>query len=322
MAESNQTAFHISHFIIVGFPGIQDLPSRIILFTIFLLLYTVTVLENIIFITIIKVDEKLHSPMYILIFNLAVLDLSLPSVTIPNMLQYLLTDYKAIEFSACILQMFLFRVLNVAEGFMLAVMAYDRYQAICNPLRYHAVMTDKCTIRLSACCWIIAAVTAVPSTYSILSTPLCGHNLIFNFFCDNVSIIALACANPKLLSVITLCLGLIGMVTVLFFVVFSYTKILLLVLSVAKSEELWKAFSTCASHLLVIAVYIFATAFVAIFSRLPGISKDAVIMAGVIQNILPPLVNPMIYCLKTKEIRTSIRRLAKEISTKYKGIKY
>ncbi|XP_043938286.1 olfactory receptor 6N1-like [Protopterus annectens] len=311
MKEFNQTAAHVSYFIISGFPELQDWPSQTILFSVFLLIYIATLLENIMFVVIIKLDENLHSPMYAFIFQLALLDLSIPSVTVPEMLHYLLTKDNAIGFVACIFQMSLFRIFNTTEGLILTVMAYDRYQAICNPLHYHSVMTIKYASWLSIYCWTAAVATVVPSVYLTLVTPLCGRNVILNFYCDYSSITALACGDTRFHSAISLSLGLISMFTILGFVTFSYAQILLQVLGIASPEDRWKAFSTCASHLFVISVFMLVTVFVAICSRILNISDNAVIMAAVVQNILPPLANPIIYCLKTKEIRRSLVKLVK-----------
>ncbi|XP_043938287.1 olfactory receptor 6B1-like [Protopterus annectens] len=309
--EFNETTSQVSYFIIVGFPGLQDWPSRTALFSVFFVIYVVVLFENIVLMVIIKWDEKLHSPMYIFIFNLTLLDLTIPSVTIPKMLCYLMSDDNSIGFRTCIAQMTLFLIFNGAEGLILAAMAYDRYQAICNPLNYHSVVTNNIAIRLSLCCWTAAIASVSPSVYFILIKQFCGQNIIFYFFCNSASIAALGCSTSKTFSTITLFLGLVPTLVILFSVVFSYTKILLAVLAFGNSENRWKAFSTCASHLIVLAIFFLILAFVSIFSRVPGISADAVILAGVIQNIFPPLVNPIIYCLKTKEIRISIVRLMK-----------
>ncbi|XP_043938244.1 olfactory receptor 6N1-like [Protopterus annectens] len=312
MEEWNHNISSFTHFVIAGIPEIQDIKSRIILFVLFLVIYTITVIENLIFIIVIKSDHGLHSPMYLFICNLAILDLLIPSVTVPEMLYYLITEDRSIAFGPCITQMAFYLTFLVTEAVTLVVMAYDRYQAICNPLHYPTVMTTKHAFMLSALCWMVGCVRTIPYIYFVLNAPFCGPNRIEYFCCDYVSIMLLACADVSVESTYDKIVSLMLITVQLFLILFSYRKITVEVSKISSSEGQRKAFSTCASHLLVISVFYLAVVFVLISYSVPGFSEQVRTLAALVQNVLPPLANPVIYCIKTKEIRTSITKLIKK----------
>ncbi|XP_043938285.1 olfactory receptor 24-like [Protopterus annectens] len=311
MEQLNQSDFHVSHFIIIGLSGFEDWPSRIILFIFFLLTYTMTLLLNMVFLLIIKQNDHLHSPMYLLICNLALLDMCLPSVTVPRIMHELLWKDRLIGFISCVTQMGFFIYLNVTECILLAVMAYDRYQAICKPLHYHTAMTNRHVARLIIFCWIPGTLIGFHHVWVVLSLQFCGPNKIFDYFCDYMSVIILSCSNVTTYSFATVASALTIMILVICFIFFSYMKILISVSKVASTRGRQKAFSTCASHLTVIALFLFVEGGVLISSQIRGSSFNIAIIAGVFQNIFPPLMNPIIYCLKTKEIRITVIKLVK-----------
>ncbi|XP_043938243.1 olfactory receptor 6N1-like [Protopterus annectens] len=311
MEEWNLTASSVTNFIIAGIPRLQEVKSQTILFATLLLIYALTFTENIIFIIVITFDHALHSPMYLFICNVAFLDLLIPSVTIPEM-YYLITEDSSIAFGPCITQMALYLCFLGTESLMLVAMAYDRYQAICNPLLYPTAMTTKHAFMLSAFCWTIGSVRTVPHIYLVLTAPFCGPNRIEYFCCDYVSIILLACAEMSLQIMYDQIVSIIIVLAELFLIACSYVKIIAAVFRINSAEGRKKAFSTCASHLLVISVFYLVIAFVLISYSMPEFSEQVRSLAAVVQNIFPPLVSPIIYCLKTKEIRNSIRKLIKK----------
>nr|XP_015217297.1 PREDICTED: putative olfactory receptor 13C6 [Lepisosteus oculatus] len=275
MSTTNYTGSSITEFIIIGFPGLQDQGSKTILFFVFLVVYLIIVLGNLLIILIFVFDKSLHTPMYVLICNLAFLDISIPSITLPKMLARFMFDSSIISFEACFAQMFLFMSLGIAEGFLLTVMAYDRYLAICNPLHYPSKMTNSLAIKhvLTTThvlwCWVGGFLAKTIPTILAVRLPFCGPDKILHCWCDHFSILRLACANIVINSI----LGLTIALSVLFIPLF------LILLS-----------SAC--------IYI--------SYRVPGTAVDLRIMAAVFQNVIPPLVNPIIYCLRMKEIRTSL----------------
>ncbi|XP_043938241.1 olfactory receptor 2D2-like [Protopterus annectens] len=302
----NLSTTSVAYFTIAGIPGLHEMTSRIILFMFFLIIYTIAFIENFAIVIVIKVDHALHSPMYFLICNLAFLDLLIPSVTIPEMLYYIITEDRSIAFGPCVIQMACYLTFLVTECVILVVMAYDHYQAICNPLLYPTIMTTKHVVVLSAFCWMVGIVEAVLRVCFILNAPFCGPNKIEYFCCDYSSIILLACADVYVQSTYDKIMSLILVSLQVFLVLFSYGKIISAVLRISSAEGRRKAFSTCASHFLVIGVFYFVIAFVLISYGVPGFSEQVRTLAAIVQNIVPPLVNPVIYCAKTKEIRVSI----------------
>ncbi|XP_043938439.1 olfactory receptor 10A2-like [Protopterus annectens] len=313
--EPNLTMFHLSHFSLEGFLWLHDWQSNIILFAVFIVIYVASLTENAMFLLLIGLDERLHSPMYLFVCNLAMLDISIPTVTVPKILHYLLTDDTTIEFVSCVTQMCFFIYLNVTECLVLAVMAYDRYHAICSPLYYSVIMTMKHTTQLSIFCWVPGLLIVFFHIYIVLNVPFCGPNTITAYFCEYTSLMMLACADVSSYSFVPLILALAFMSLILCFIIITYIKILLSVIKVKSRMGHKKAFSTCASHLLIIVLYIFVQASVLISRFVSDTSVSIQVLAGIIQNIVPPLVNPIIYCLKTKEIRISFLRVLNKIFT-------
>ncbi|XP_043938239.1 olfactory receptor 6B1-like [Protopterus annectens] len=308
----NHNSSSITHFIIAGIPGIQDWKERIALAAVFFVIYTITVTENLIVIIVIITDSALHSSMYLIICNLAFLDLLIPSVTIPEMVYYLVTDERSIAFVPCILQMYCYVSFLITELLIIASMAYDRYQAICNPLHYHTVMTTKHTFMLSALCWAGGTIKTMVHLYFVLIATYCGPNKIDYFCCNYAPIILLACSEVYTHNEYTVVFSFIIIAVALTFILFSYVKIIASVLRTGSAKGHTKAFSTCGSHLLVISIFLVVISFLLISYAVEGISEQIRTLSAIVQNLVPPLINPIIYCLKTKEIRTSVTKMLKK----------
>ncbi|XP_039602330.1 olfactory receptor 6N1-like [Polypterus senegalus] len=309
MGSSNQTVTTISEFIVNGFSGLQDEQSQIIIFVLLFVIYIIVLLGNLSILILIKLDEALHTPMYMLISVLACVDICIPSVTVPKMLTNFVFHTKAILFGACFTQMVFYIGIGTMESFLLMVMAYDRYVAICNPLHYPTIMTTNHIVKLCFLCWIGGMMTPMVPLYLALRLPFCGPNIVLHSFCDYSAVVRLACADVTLNAIVSLTIAMSVLLIPLAFIVFSYFKIIRSVLKVASSEGRRKAFSTCAAHLFVITLFYLVAVFVFISYRISGFSTDARIMAAVLQNLIPPMVNPVIYCLKTKDIQKSFFRL-------------
>ncbi|XP_043927856.1 olfactory receptor 6N1-like [Protopterus annectens] len=311
MTEQNQTSLQITEFFIVCFPDLQDWQSQAILFAIFSVAYIIALLGNLLFIMTVLSDYMLHTPMYILICNLAVLDICIPSVTVPSMLSHFVLSNRLVAFSACFIQMILYLGLGTTESFTLMIMAYDRYYAICKPLHYPSVMTNRKAIQLSVVCWIVGMMAPIIPFYFSLKLPFCGPYKVHHCFCDYAAVVKLACADVSFLVDFGLIIALLVLLIPLFFIILSYTKIIMTLLKMSTSEGHWKAFSTCASHLFVISIFILVAVFVFVSYKTFDFSEDVRILGAVLQNIFPPMVNPIIYCLRTKEIRDSFFRTIK-----------
>ncbi|MBN3304105.1 O11H6 protein, partial [Amia calva] len=308
MADTNYTGSMVSEFVIVGFPGLQDRESKTILFAVFLTVYLLILLGNLLLIFILMLDTSLHNPMYLTICSLAIIDITLSTCTVPTMLAVFRSNPHTVSFSACFTQTYFFLALASIESFILLLMAYDRYVAICHPLHYPARMTIRFTLQLIVVCWLGGFLSPILFLILALTKRFCGPNIVLQCFCDYSGVLRLACGNVLLISYVSLSVGLSILLIPLFLILLSYVKILLSVLRISSSAGRAKAVSTCSSHLLVISVFFLTTAGVFISYRIPGTSVDSRVMGSVIQNVFPALMNPIIYCLRTKEIRDSLAK--------------
>ncbi|KAG2456982.1 OLFD protein, partial [Polypterus senegalus] len=301
----------VQQFILVGFPGFQDRESKLVFSIFFLVAYLLICLGNLTIIATFTLDENLHKPMYVLICNLAILDITFSSVTVPKLLAVFMFDFNMIPYAACFMQLFFYLALGTSESFLLMLMAYDRFVAICNPLLYPTIMTNKVILKQITLCWVGGLLTPVLPLILAFRLPFCGPNKVVHCFCDHSSVLRLACADILINSYVALTIALSVLLIPLAYIVFSYTRIIASVVKIATSEGRLKAFSTCGTHLLVICIFILTAAGVYISYRIPGTSEDIRIMAAVLQNVIPPLINPIIYCLRTKEIRDSFVKTVK-----------
>ncbi|XP_028657050.2 olfactory receptor 6N1-like [Erpetoichthys calabaricus] len=305
MSGMNPNTSVVQEFIIVGFPGFQDQDSKRIVSGVFLSAYLLILLGNLLIIFIFVKDESLHTPMYMLICSLAILDIILPSVILPKMLVVFMFDSKAISFVACFMQLLFYHGLITSESFLLGLMAYDRYMAICHPLHYPSLMTNTRVLKLIVCCWVGGLCGPILPVILAVRLPFCGPNMVVHCFCDHVSVVRLTCADITINSYVALTISLSTLFIPLTYILFSYIRIIHSVFKIASSEGRLKAFSTCGTHLLVISVFFLNAAGVSISYRVSSTSVDMRIMASVLQSVIPPLMNPIIYCLRTKEIRES-----------------
>ncbi|XP_043938254.1 olfactory receptor 6B1-like [Protopterus annectens] len=235
----------------------------------------------------------------------------IPTVTIPQLLYGLISYDNSISFGCCMAQMSFYVIFGTTEGFLLALMAFDRYQAICKPLHYPTVMTNKFVFILPLLCWTPGTCVSSIYIYFLLNTQFCGKNKVQYYFCDYSAILALACTDVFIADIFSLAISMTIMNMIFICILASYGKIIL-VIKAASSESRWKAFSTCASHLFVLLILIMVGVFVFISYRLPNFSDNDRIISAVFQNIVPPLANPIIYCFKTKEIRDSFLKILKK----------
>ncbi|XP_051632794.1 olfactory receptor 1509-like isoform X2 [Manacus candei] len=303
MARSNFS--QVTEFILLGLSDTREL--QVVLFTLFFLAYTMVLLGNLLIIVTVRTDPKLSSPMYFLLCNLSFLDICGTSVTVPRMLVDLLSHRKAIVFEGCIAQLFFLHFVGSSEMFLLAVMAYDRYTAICKPLHYTAIMSRWACWLLVCSCWAGGFLHSITQTWLTIQLPFCGPNTIDSYFCDVQPVIRLACADIYLTQwLMASNSGLISLGCFLLLLT-SYT-LLLLSLRGRLTQGHCKALSTCASHLLVVTLFFLPCIF--IYLRPPcTFPFDKYVC--VIYTILSPLMNPLIYTLRNNEVKESMQRLWK-----------
>ncbi|XP_048342671.1 olfactory receptor-like protein OLF1 [Sphaerodactylus townsendi] len=306
MAQWNQTT--VSEFILAGFT--DDPLLQIFLFIVFLAIYVITLLGNIGMIALIHLDSHLQTPMYFFLSNLSFSDLCYSTVIVPNTLVNFLTKKKSISFIGCATQFYFYAVFASVECLLLAAMAYDRYVAICNPLLYSVLMSRKVCIWLVLASYLVGCINGMIHTNTTFCLPFCTSNIIDHFFCDVPFILKLACSdttlNHILLFVISSLIGLCSFLIILI----SYVYILITIQKITSSEGRRKTFSTCASHLM--AVSLFYTTILFIYLK-PNSSYSARQdqIAAVFYTVVIPMVNPLIYSLRNKEVKDALKRIVK-----------
>nr|XP_033780619.1 olfactory receptor 1509-like [Geotrypetes seraphini] len=302
MAARNAT--RVTHFILLGVSSNPDL--QIVFFVLFLLMYTFTLAGNLLIVVTIYLDSQLHSPMYFFLCNLSLLDLSFSTVTVPRSLINFLMQSKTISFSDCIVQVFFLHFIGGTECFHLTLMAYDRYVAICNPLRYNTIMNRQLCLLLVVATWVGGLIHAFAQSLPVIQLPFCGPNEINHFFCDVHPLSLLACSSTFFSETADMVnTGSLGIVC--FSVVFiSYVYIISTVLKICSAEGRQKAFSTCASHLMVVTLFFGPGLF--IYMR-PTTTSAGDKLISVFYTIMTPWLNPFIYTLRNEKVKKSMKKL-------------
>ncbi|ELK24623.1 Olfactory receptor 1J2 [Myotis davidii] len=296
MRPENQSS--VSQFLLLGLPIPPGQQS--VFFTLFLGMYLTTVLGNLLIILLIRLDSRLHTPMYFFLSHLAFSDISLSSVTVPKMLMNMQTRQQSISYVGCISQMYFFILFVGLDNYLLAVMAYDRYVAICHPLHYTTIMREGPCVLLVAGSWILSCLHDLLHTLLLVRLSFVANNIISHFFCDFAALLKLSCSDIFLNELVLFTEG--GMIFFLTFGVIlgSYIRIGTIILRVPSTKRLFKAFSTCGSHLSVVSLYYGTAAGVYFFSSSWG-SKD--IIASVMYTVVTPMLNPFIYSLRNRDIK-------------------
>ncbi|XP_070622681.1 olfactory receptor 6N2 [Erythrolamprus reginae] len=295
----------VVEFIIVGFPHLRHLQTLI--FVLLLLVYFFTIFGNLVVFTIIRVDCRLHTPMYFFISILSFLEIWYTATTIPKMLSNLVSERKSISFTGCLLQTYFFHSLGATECYLLTAMAYDRYLAICKPLRYPSVMTTKMCAQLAASCWVCGFMCPVTEVILVSRLPFCGPNQIKHIFCDFPPLLSLACTDTSINVLVDFAVNAFIILVTFSFIMVSYAKIIQTVLKIQTAESRQKAFSTCASHLTVVFLFFGSITFMYVRMK-TSYSLEYDRAFAVIYAVLTPLVNPIIYSLRNKEILRAIKR--------------
>ncbi|XP_039355327.1 olfactory receptor 10A4-like [Mauremys reevesii] len=304
MASGNHTA--VTQFFFVALSNILGL--RVSLFFLVLVFYLITLVSNIIIITITVVDPALRSPMYFFLRNLSSLEIGYTSSTIPKMLVNFLSEDTSISFLGCATQMYFFSFLGITECCLLAAMAYDRYVAICYPLRYTAMMSRGVCFQLSAVCWLIGVLVGVGQTTFIFTLPYCGPNRINHFFCDLPPLLKLACADTYRNEVAVYTITVTFIVVPFLLILVSYIHILHAILSIPSAAGRSKAFSTCSSHLIVVTLF-FGSGIVTYLRPKSSYSLNTDKLLSLFYSVVSPMLNPLIYSLRNKEVKEALRRV-------------
>ncbi|XP_056323326.1 odorant receptor 105-1 [Danio aesculapii] len=298
----------ISEFIIVGFPGLHPDYYGLVS-AIFFVVYATTVAGNMVFLVLFVTSESLRKPMYIILASLAVSDMCFSTVALPKIISRYWFNAGATSFHACFFQMELIHYFGTLNSLIMMIMALDRYVAICYSLRYQTVMTNRVTYILIITAWITAFIAPTVATLHTQQLPYCGPNLIIQCYCDHISITNLACAENSKQMLVALCVALLVLLLPLAFIVYSYFHIIASVMRLSSSQSRWKSFATCSTQLCIITLFYVPRCAVYITSFLQiQISRDFRILLILLYSLVPPLINPFIYCLRTQEIRLIVGR--------------
>ncbi|XP_047381124.1 olfactory receptor 1J4-like [Sciurus carolinensis] len=293
----------VSKFLLLGLP-IQP-EEQDVIFALFLAMYLTTVLGNLLIILLIRLDSRLHTPMYFFLSHLAFSDFSLSSISVPKMLADVQTQQHSIPYEGCISQMYFFVLFGCLDNFLLAVMAYDRYVAICHPLHYAAVMREELCVWLVAGSWFFSCVHALLHTLLLVPLSFCADNTIPHFFCDLTAILKLSCSDISLNELVIFTEGGMLFILPLSSILGSYIRIGTAVLRVPSTKRFFKTFSTCGSHLSVVSLYYGTLAGVYFFSSSQN-SSDKDIISSIIYTIVTPMLNPFIYSLRNRDIKQAL----------------
>ncbi|XP_066465432.1 olfactory receptor 6N2-like [Eleutherodactylus coqui] len=295
---------NIQDIILSGFSDLQQF--RGLLFMVFLFIYLFIVFGNGLIFFLVLLNPSLQFPMYFFIGTLSCMEICYTAVTIPNMLSNILVE-KGVSFSGCLLQAYFLHVLGVAECYLLTLMAFDRYLAICKPLRYSTIMTTGLFIKLVILCIMWAFYSPVVEMVLISRLPFCGPNLIENIFCDFPPLIDLGCSDTRLLKMIESSLSSMIMLNFVC-VLLSYMKVLFDILKIKSKVGRQKAFSTCGAHLIVVVLF-FGSIGVMYIRIGKSYSADYNRAVGLTFAVFTPLTNPIIYGLRNQEIKKSFKKL-------------
>ncbi|XP_063215475.1 olfactory receptor 14C36-like [Chroicocephalus ridibundus] len=296
----------ITQFLLLAFADTREL--QLLHFGLFLGIYLAALLGNGLIITTVACDHRLHTPMYFFLLNLSLLDLGSISTTVPKSMANSLWDTRAICYGGCAAQVFLFVFFISAEYFLLTVMSYDRYVAICKPLHYGTLLGSRACVHMAAAAWGSGFLHTLLHTANTFSLPLCQGNAQDQFFCEIPQILKLSCTDYYLreagLLVVSACLGFGCFV----FIVLSYVQIFRAVLRIPSEQGRHKAFSTCLPHLAVVSLFVSTAVFA--YLKPPSISSPSLdLVVAVLYSVVPPAVNPLIYSMRNKDLKDAVWKL-------------
>ncbi|ELK17755.1 Olfactory receptor 1052 [Pteropus alecto] len=305
MCTTVENCTQVTRFVLLGLTEQEGLKGT--LFVLFLFIYSVTLTGNLGMITLIHTDPQLHTPMYFFLSVLSFTDSSFSTVNTPKLLENFLASSQSISFAACVVQMALMSLHGTVECLLLAIMAYDRLTAICHPLLYHTFMSQRSCIQLVAATYTASVANSALLTGSIFKLPYCGPNIINHYFCDIPPVLRLACADTaEVEAIIFISSALIILFTVTI-ILASYAYILVTVCRMRSLAAQSKALSTCASHLAIICLFYGSVTFMYAQPSSPS-SMDQNKFVSVFYTVVIPMLNPLIYSLRNKDVKIALKR--------------
>ncbi|XP_049491672.1 olfactory receptor 13D1-like [Panthera uncia] len=296
----------MTKFFLVGLSKYPEL--QLFLFVLCLIMHVIILLGNSLLIVISTFDSRLHTPMYFFLGNLSFLDICYTSSSIPPMLVIFKSERKSISFIGCALQMVVSLGLGSTECILLAVMAYDRYVAICNPLRYPIIVNRVIYVHMAAWSWIIGCLNSLVQTVLTMVLPFCGNNVIDHITCETLALLKLICSDITINVLIMTVANIVLLVIPRLLILISYAFILSSILRINSAEEIKKAFSTCSAHLTVVIFFHGS----ALFMYMKPKSKDTNTsdeIIGLSYGVVTPMLNPIIYSMKDKEVKEAMKKV-------------
>ncbi|XP_029442140.1 olfactory receptor 52E4-like [Rhinatrema bivittatum] len=308
MSALNNTHYQPPFFILNGIPGLEA--AHIWISIPFCTLYVSTVLANSIILFIIKTEASLHQPMYFLLSMLSGTDIILSTSVMPKMLSAFWFNSREIYFDACLIQMFFAHTSTGMESGVLMLMAVDRYVAVCNPLRYTSILTNPLLVKMALAVFLRSVLIITPIPFLVKRLPFCRNDVIAHTYCEHMSVAKLACADIKVNAIYGMSIVLFVVILDMLLIAFSYILILKAVIRLSSKEARVKALSTCTAHVCVIAVFYTPMLFTVMLQRIgQTVSPSIHITVANLYLIIPPTVNPIVYGVKTKQIRERIRKV-------------
>nr|XP_006112373.1 olfactory receptor 10A4-like [Pelodiscus sinensis] len=291
-------------FILVGFSYLNKL--QIPLFLLLLVIYLLTLMGNLLVILLVKLNPSLHTPMYFFLVNLSFLEICFTSGVVPQLLVHLLVEEKTISIAGCAAQMYVNTIMGLTECCLLAAMAYDRYVAICHPLYYTTIMSGRVCAQLAGASWIIGVLVEVAKVTWLFSLPFCGSHRIHHFFCDIPPVMKKACTDTTKMKIVGFTVSVLFILSPFLLIILSYVCILSTILKLPSAEGRHKAFSTCSSHLMVVTLF-YGTALITYLMPKSESTVETDQMISLVNTIVAPVLNPLIYTLRNKEVKGALR---------------
>ncbi|XP_003790711.1 olfactory receptor 6C4-like [Otolemur garnettii] len=307
----NQT---LTEFILLGLTDIPEL--QIIIFIFLFLAYVLSILGNLTIITLTLLDSHLHTPMYFFLRNFSFLEISFTTTFTPRLLLSISTGNKTISFAGCFTQYFFAIFFGATEFYLLAAMSYDRYVAICKPLRYTTIMSNRVCVQLVLCSWLGGFLIILLPIILTSQLDFCASNVLNHYYCDYGPLIEISCSDTSVLELVDFILAVVTLVVTLVLVILSYTNIIRTILNIPSAQQRNKAFSTCSSHMIVISLSYGSC----IFMYIKPSAKEGVAFnkgVAVLNTSVAPLLNPFIYTLRNKQVKQALKDMARKILSLY-----
>ncbi|XP_063157519.1 olfactory receptor 10AG1-like [Candoia aspera] len=302
---SNQSSL-VSEFIFAGFSELPQL--RATLFVLVLSMYAMSLAGNTVITTVIRLSPTLHTPMYFFLTNLSLLEICYTTAIVPKMLASLMSEHGKNALWGCATQMYFFTLFGITECCLLAAMAYDRYVAICNPLRYSTIMNPAACVQLSVASWSVGLMVGLGQTNYVFSLTFCGPNRINHFFCDIPPLLTLACGDTSRNVIAVYMVALLFITAPFLLILTSYVYVVISVLKMPSAEGRQKAFSTCSSHLIVVSLF-YGSGIITYLRPKSSYSAESDKLLALFYTVVSSMLNPIIYSLRNKEVKVALRRM-------------